>query len=192
MFNVLLDMVVTYYTAMKIMDGLDFRTYDGKRLSDIEAFTDQFETYAMQRSLAENAYRYAFPSTFLVPFILEPIVTILVPYQIGILIIRTHREARGTCAEAYIAAFDFDLGRYADILLNVFLGILIFYFPGGYTWSLFYGMFVSHIVIYAFDHWRVLQVIPRVKIVNRQVDWWAQATMAACCALIMSCLVFKA
>jgi hypothetical protein len=192
MFNVLLDMGVTYYTALKIMVGLDFRTYDGTRLEDIEAFTDQFETYAMQRSLGGNTYAYAFPSTFLIPFLIEPIVTVLVPYQLGKLIIRTHREVQGNCAEAYIAAFDFDLGRYADILLNVFLGILIFYFPGGYTWTLFYGMFISHIVIYLFDHWRVLDVIPNIKITSYQVDWWAQAMLGACCALILSSLVFKA
>jgi len=191
MINVLLDMVVTYYTALKIMVGLDFRTYDGTRIAEIDSFTEQFETYAMQRSLAENTYRYAFPSTMLIPFLIEPVVTILVPYQIGKLIIRTHREVSGTCTEAYIAAFDFDMGRYADILLNVFLALLIFYFPGGYTWSLFYGMFISHIVIYIFDHWRVLNVIPSVKIVSRQVDWWAQVTLVGCCALIMSCLVFK-
>jgi hypothetical protein len=192
MFNVLLDMAVTYQTAMKVMVGLDFRTYDGTRLAHIEAFTDQFETYAMQRSLAENTYAYAFPSTFLIPFLIEPIVTVLVPYQIGRLIIRTHREVQGNCAEDFLAAFDFDLGRYADILLNVFLGILIFYFPGGYTWSLFYGMFISHIVIYLFDHWRVLDVIPNIKITSYQVDWWAQAMLAGCCAMIMSTLVFKA
>jgi len=192
MFNVLLDMGVTYYTALKIMVGLDFRTYDGTRLEDIDAFTDQFETYAMQRSLGGNTYAYAFPSTFLIPFLIEPIVTVLVPYQIGKLIIRTHKEVQGDGAEAYIAAFDFDLGRYADILLNVFLGILIFFFPGGYTWSLFYGMFISHIVIYLFDHWRVLDVIPSVKITSYQVDWWAQAMLAGCCALILSSLVFKA
>jgi hypothetical protein len=189
--NVLLDMVVTYKTALKIMVGLDFRTYHGERIAEISSFTEQFETYAMQRSLAENTYAYAFPSTFLIPFLLEPIITVLVPYQLGKLIIRTHREIYGTCSEAYIAAFDFDMGRYADILLNVFLGILIFYFPGGYTWSLFYGMFISHIVIYAFDHWRVLNVIPSVKIVSKEVDWWAQVALAACCALILSCLVFK-
>lgn len=191
-FNVLLDMVVTYYTAMNIMTGLDFRTYDGTRLADIDTFTVQFETYAMQRSLAENAYRYAFPSTFLVPFLIEPFITVLIPFQVGKLIIRTHKEVQGACAEAYIAAFDFDLGRYADIILNVFLGILIFYFPGGYTWSLFYGMFISHIVIYLFDHWRVLQAIPTIKIVSRSVDWWAQIALGACCAVILSCLVFKA
>merc|ERR1719230_1177393 len=112
--NVLLDMVVTYFTARKIMIGLDFRTYDGRLLSDIDSFTEQFETYAMQRSLAENTYAYAFPSTFLIPFLIEPNITVLVPYQLGRLIIRTHREVQDSCAEAYIAAFDFDLGRYAD------------------------------------------------------------------------------
>merc|ERR1719395_17897 len=160
MINVFLDMVVTYYTALKVMVGLDFRTDHGERLAEIDVFTEQFETYAMQRSLGENTYQYAWPSTFFLCFVLEPFVTIFFPYQIGKLVIRTHREIRGTCAEAYLMAFEFDLGRYADILLNVFLGILIFYFPGGYTWSLFFGMFISHIVIYLFDHWRVLSVIP--------------------------------
>jgi hypothetical protein len=192
MFNVFLDMVVTWFTAWKIMTGLDFRTYHGTRLEDVESFTEQFETYAMQRSLAQNTFAYAFPSTFLVPFLLEPIVTVLVPYQIGRLFIRTHPEIRGASAEAYIAAFDFDLGRYADIILNVFLGILIFFFPGGYTWSLFYGMFISHIVIYIFDHWRVLNVIPSIKIVSNTVDWWAQLMLIPCVSMIVGCLVFKA
>jgi hypothetical protein len=189
--NVLLDMVVTYFTARKVMIGLDFRTYDGRLLADIQSFTEQFETYAMQRTLAENTYAYAFPSTFLIPFLLEPFVTIIVPLHVGRLIVRTHKEIRGTSAENYLMAFEFDLGRYADILLNVFLGILIFYFPGGYTWSLFYGMFVSHIVIYVFDHWRVLNVIPNVKVVSNEVDWWAQLMFIPCCSIILSCLVFK-
>jgi hypothetical protein len=192
MINVFLDMVVTYFVAYKVMVGLDFRTYHGKRLADIDTFTEQFETYAMQRSLGENTYRYAWPSTFFLCFVLEPIVTILVPYQIGKLIIRTHKEIRGTTAEAYLMAFEFDLGRYADILLNVFLGVLIFYFPGGYIWTLFFAMAFSHTFIYCFDHWRVINVIPYVKIVSMEVDWWAQVMMAGCCAVILGCLVFKA
>jgi len=192
MINVFLDMVVTYYTALKVMVGLDFRTYHGTRLADIDVFTEQFETYAMQRSLGANTYSYAWPSTFFLCFVLEPFVTIMIPYQLGKVIIRTHREIRGTCAEAYLMAFEFDLGRYADILLNVFLGILIFYFPGGYIWSLFFAMCFSHCFIYCFDHWRVLNVIPFIKIVSVQVDWWAQVMMCGCCAVILSCLVFKA
>jgi hypothetical protein len=192
MVNVVLDMVVTYWVAMKVMIGLDFRTYHGTRLADIKTYTEQFETYAMQRSLGENVYRYSWPSTFLVPFLLEPIITIYIPYQLGKLIVRTHKEVTKPDSEAFFAAFDLDLGRYADILLNVFLGILMFWFPGGYTWTLFYGMAFSHCVIYAFDHWRVLQVIPNVRIVTDSVDWWAQVVLAGCCAMILSALVFKA
>jgi len=192
MINVFLDMGVTYYTALKIMVGLDFRTYHGTRLAEIDTFTEQFETYAMQRSLGENTYAYAWPSTFFLCFVLEPFVTIWVPYYIGRALVRAHPEIRGTCAEAYLAAFEFDMGRYADILLNVFLGILIFWFPGGYIWSLFLFMSFSHTFIYCFDHWRVLKVIPYVKVVICEVDWWAQAVMCGWCAMIMMCLVFKA
>merc|ERR1719272_2447040 len=91
-----------------------------------------------------------------------------------------------------MAAFEFDLGRYADILLNVFLGILIFYFPGGYIHTLFFAMAFSHSFIHCFDHWRVLKVIPSIKIVSTNVDWWAQVMMCGCCGVILSCLVFKA
>jgi len=52
-------------------------------------------------------------------------------------------------------------------------------------------MTFSHCFIYCFDHWRVLKVIPYIKIVSMEVDWWAQVTMAFCCATIMGCLVFK-
>jgi len=191
MINVFLDMVVTYYTAMKIMVGLDFRTYHGTRLADIDAFTEQFETYAMQRSLGENTYGYAWPSTFFLCFVLEPFVTIFIPLYIGKVVVRSHSEITGTCAEAYLMAFEFDMGRYADILLNVFLGILIFWFPGGYIWTLFFAMSFSHAFIYCFDHWRVLTVIPYVKIVICEVDWWAQGVMCGLCAMIMMCLVMK-
>merc|ERR1719345_590533 len=109
MINVFLDMFVTYLTAYKIMVGQDFRTYHGERLADIKPFTEQFETYAMQRSLGGNVYAYAWPSTFFLCFVLEPFVTIMIPYQIGKVVIRTHKEIRGVTAEAYLMAFEFDL-----------------------------------------------------------------------------------
>jgi len=192
MINVFLDMVVTFWVAKKVMIGLDFRTYDGTRLAEIDTFTEQFETYAMQRSLGGNVYSYCWPSTFFVCFVLEPFVTIIIPYQLGKLIVRTHAEIQGRHAEAYLLAFEFDLGRYADILLNVFLGILIFFFPGGYIWTLFFAMAFSHLYIYLFDHWKICSVIPFVKITSPLVDWWAQVVMAGCCGMILGCLVFKA
>lgn len=189
--NVLLDMASTYYVQYKSMVGLDFRDYFGKKIEDYDTFTETFETYAMQRSLAENVKLYAFPSTFLIPFLIEPFVTIYVPLKLGHLIVRTHREIQGRLAESYYELCVFDLGRYADILLNVFLGILVFWFPGGYIRILFYGMAGSHLWIYCFDHYKVLHCIPLTKIVNKGVDDWAQVMMAGLCGMILSALVFK-
>jgi len=191
LFNVLLDFCTTYYTAYLVMVGLGFRTYFGEKLSDIDSFTKQFETYAMQRSLAENTFAYAFPSTFLIPFIIEPFVTIGLPLAIGRLIVRTHPEIQGRAAEEWIASIPLDMGRYADLILDVILGILIFFFPGGYTATLFAGMAGSHAYIYAFDHWKILRNIPSCSIASMDIDWWCQALLIPCIGLMASCLVFK-
>lgn len=56
----------------------------------------------MQRSLAENTYAYAFPSTYLIPFLIEPFPTILAPLWIGRLIVRSHPEVQGLDAEEWL------------------------------------------------------------------------------------------
>jgi len=192
MFNVFLDMVTTYYMAWEIMKGLGFRTYQGEKLGDVDNPQERFESYAMQRILAENTYAYSFPSTFLIPFLLEPFITIYFPLKAGELLVSKHPKLVGWQAEGWLVAAPMEMGRYADILLNVVLGILIFYFPGGYTHSLFYAMVFSHMIIYAFDHWRVLNTIPTCVFAMMDVDWWSQAMMAPCVSTILSCLVFKA
>mmetsp|Transcript_73374 Transcript_73374/g.202517 ORF Transcript_73374/g.202517 Transcript_73374/m.202517 type:complete len:970 (-) Transcript_73374:70-2979(-) len=192
LYNVLVDMVTTYFMAEKIMMELGFRTYYGQKLTEVPTFTERFETYAMQRSLAENTYAYAFPSTYLIPFLLEPIATILLPLLLGVWIVRSHPEIQGRDAEGLVASIPMDMGRYADILLNMVLGILIFYFPGGYTHTLFLAMAGSHAFIYFFDHCRVLRTVPSIMIATMEVDWWCQALLAPVCGLILSCLVFKA
>mmetsp|Transcript_14901 Transcript_14901/g.42783 ORF Transcript_14901/g.42783 Transcript_14901/m.42783 type:complete len:981 (+) Transcript_14901:87-3029(+) len=191
LYNVLVDMVTTYFMSEQIMMELGFRTYYGTKLKEVGTFSERFETYAMQRTLAENSFGYAFPSTFLVPFLLEPIFTIFVPLKLGIWIVRSHPEIQGRDAENLVASIPMDMGRYADILLNVLLGILIFYFPGGYTHWLFLGMAVSHSYVYFFDHCRVLRTVPSLMIATMDVDWWSQFMLAPCCGLIASCTFFK-
>lgn len=191
-FNILLDMATTYYMALMIMTGLDFRTHDGRRIDEINSYAKTFETYAMQRSLAENLYDYAFPSTYLIPFLLEPIVTVWLPLRLGELIVRTHPEMVGRAAEGWLVSAPMEMGRYADILLDVLLAVLILYFPGGYTHILFLALAGSHLFIYAFDHWRVLNVIPACVFAGKNIDWWSQFMLAPCVGLVLSCLVFKA
>jgi len=192
MFNVLLDMATTYYLSEYILDGLGFRTYHGVRFNDVPTFTERFETYAMQRMLAENTKAYSFPATFLIPFLIEPFVTVIVPYYLGKKIVGSHPEWVGRDSELIMASFEFDMGRYGDLLLDMVLGILIFFFPGGYTLILFFGMAGSHSYIYAFDHSRVLRTIPKCVYASMDVDWWGCWMMAPITAMIPLCLVMKA
>jgi hypothetical protein len=190
--QVILDIVITWFIAWEINTGMNFRTADGEKIEKINHFAEQFESYAMQRRLAENAFDYAFPSTFLIPFVIEPFVTIILPLRIGILIVRSHLEVAGQSAEEWLQAAPFDMSRYADLILNVILAIIIFYFPGGYTLRLFLLLAASHIFIYCLDHTRVLRVVPACKFATMHVDLTAQFLLIPCCGLIMSCLVFKA
>jgi hypothetical protein len=193
MFNVCLDMGTTFFMAALMLDGLGFRSIKGEKLGwDRQmGFTQLFETYAMQRVLAKNLRAYCFPATFLIPFLLEPFITCIFPYQGGVCIVQSHPEWVGRDAERWMQAWEFDMGRYGDLLLDMLLAILIFYFPGGYTLLLFFGMAGSHAYIYFFDHWRVLRVIPKVTYASDQVDWWANWMMAPITATIMSALIFK-
>jgi hypothetical protein len=193
MFNVCLDMGTTFFMAALMLDGLGFRSIKGEKLGwEREmGFTELFETYAMQRVLAKNLRAYCFPATFLIPFLLEPFITCIFPYQGGVAIVQSHPEWVGRDSERWMQAWEFDMGRYGDLLLDMLLAILIFYFPGGYTLLLFFGMAGSHAYIYLFDHWRVLRVIPKVTYCSIAVDWWACWMMGPITATIMSALIFK-
>jgi len=191
-FNVLLDLVLTYLITYEIAKGLDFRTYFGVSLEHVEGFSDRFEAYAMQRVLGENAYTYAFPATFLVPFLLEPIITIWAPYKLGQIVLRCHPEIQGHEAEGFLMCSPMEMGHYADIVVNIILGVVILFFPGGYTHKLFFGMVISHVWIYIVDHVKVLRCVVDCHFSSMEVDWWSQVLLVPCCGLILSCVVFKA
>lgn len=189
--NVLLDLATTYYMAYEIIINLHFRSVDGRNIQEIPYFMEKFHTYAMQRFLGQNMYEYAWPATFLVPFVLEPIGTIYLLMRICLLIIRSHPELKPFVAFSWLVPLELDLGRYADILVNVALAVLMFFFPGGYTHKIFFWLAVSSIWIYVYDHWRILRAVPATDYTTYLVEWCAQATFAPICGLILACLVLK-
>jgi hypothetical protein len=84
-----------------------------------------------------------------------------------------------------------NLGRYSDHLLNMSLAVMVLYLPGGYVMPMFMAMALSHIYIYAFDHWRVLRASPDFCFSRNVVDKFGSSWMALPCALTASCAVFK-
>jgi len=189
--NVGFDMWTTYFMATQIMIGLDFRTEDGRLLSKVDDFLGRFESYALQRSMGQQLYEYAFPSTFIVPFLAEPVAVIFLFLRVFMLLIRSHPELQKWQCRGWLASVPFDLGRYADILVNVFLAVLVFFFPGGYTHWIFGLLAACHVYIYALDHYRVLRVVPRVIFHSGLVDQCAQAMLAPACAVLLVCIIFK-
>lgn len=192
MFNVLLDLVVTFLVAHRRLKGLDIRTYHGSTMDEVPTTTALTMTYGMQRELANNMKAYSFPGTFLLPFLIEPIVAVYVPWQLMVRLVRCHKDINLSTAEAYLASIPFDLSRYADIQLNVILATMILMFPGGYNLIIFFGLAVSHCWIYAYDHMRVLRFSPYFHYCDMSTEWWAQWMFCLPAGICLSTLLFKA
>jgi hypothetical protein len=191
MFNVLLDLVVTCFMAYWQLSGLGARMYGGQPITEAPTLISLLTTYGMQRELGENTVAYAWPATFLIPFLIEPLAAVFMPYMLMILLVRSHSDIHTAASEAYLASIPFDLSRYADIHLNVILAVLILFFPGGHNLTIFFGLAVAHVWIYVYDHVRVLRFCPGFTYASKDVDWWAQWMLAFPCALLLSIFTWK-
>merc|ERR1719277_1530129 len=129
---------------------------------------------------------YSFPSTFLVPFVIEPIVTVYLPYKLMMLVVRSYPSIKIYDAEKFLTPLPMDLSRYADVMLNVMLAVLVFYFPGGFAHRMFWALAGSHLVIYVLDQYKVLRCIPNCYFASFDVDLAAQWMLCIPCATIAS------
>merc|ERR1719287_43646 len=105
--QVSLDAVIGYFVGTNLMAANGIRTYDGTLIEDlhpIDDFTKVFESYAMQKHIGVTILSFGFPCAFLVPFLIEPIVSIFLPYKIMSLLIGSHPELKGNSAEGYLQA----------------------------------------------------------------------------------------
>lgn len=189
--NAGLDLWTTYFMATQIMVGMDFRTEDGILLADVDSFVQKFESYALQRSMGQQLIEYAWPCTFIVPFLAEPCAVIFLFSRIFMLLVGSHPELKVWECRNWLAALDLELGRYADCLVNVYLATMVFLFPGGYTQWIFFYLAVSHIYIYVYDHYRVLRVVPRATFSSMNIDFCAQALLAPACGILLVAIIFK-
>jgi hypothetical protein len=190
--NLLLDLVVTLWLAYKMMIGIGVHTADDRLLESLSSFHDVFESYPMQKVFGEMLYEYAFPSCFFYPFIVEGVMTILAPYYVFKMMVLSHDEVQERDAEQFMQYFlPMNLGRYADIILNMIIASIVFFTPGGFTLPMFIAYFFCHCGIYLFDHWRILRVTPRFYYASDSVDWFGQIQLIIPTAILASCCVFR-
>lgn len=189
--NLFFDLAITFHTTYVTMVAMQVHTYDGRNLEELSLF-ELFVSYPMQRALGHQLFNYAFPSCFLVPYILEPIFAIYLPLHIAKLVVRSNSDFRGYSAEQALEFFcPMDLSRYADILLNVCIAVTILLFPGGYVLQTFGILCASHIYMYVYDHYRVLREIPGLNLGTDTVDRCVSGLMAFPCCILLSWLIFK-
>jgi len=174
------------------MIALGVRTDDGTEIRLLDGWNEIFEAYAMQRDVGSRLAAYAWPSTFLCPFMLEGPLTNMLPYILQRNLVRSKRGIVGQCAEKTMMHFaPMDLSRYGDILLNVMLAVLMFFLPPGFLYQIIMGMLLSHIYIYLYDHWRVLRLVPAFTFTNNHMHRAAECLLAVPMGLLLVAGVFK-
>jgi len=190
-FNVIVDLVVAYQMAYISMIRSGVRTHDGKLLYQVETGKEVFESYIMQKDLGGKLFSYFFPATCLLPFLFEPVMLYFLPLRAMTALVRRHPEISRIQAEDLFRASPMDLGRYADILVNVFLAVLVFLFPGGYTVLTFGALVLSHAYIYCYDHWRVLRAVPSFCVSSFILSNWSSGLLSVPCGILLATCVFK-
>jgi hypothetical protein len=186
------DLAVTCFLSYKTMVGMNAHTHSGKLLVDLPTVRAVLESYPMQKALGRDLFLFAFPSCFLVPFVLEPVLTIFMPFHISRLLVGTNSKFRGRAAEKCLKFFiGMELARYADIILNMMLATFVFFFPTGYTLKMFGALLGCHIYIILLDHYRVLRCVEGFNFSTQSMDFCANIMMSVPCGLLLACTVFK-
>merc|ERR1711871_954842 len=142
--------------------------------------------------MGNRVFAYAFPSTFLIPFVMEPLFSIVLPYHIMGLLLRSHAGVRGTEAEKSMAFFTpMDMGRYGDLCLNVTITSFILMFPSGRMLPIFVALVVCHSYVYFYDKYRVLRAVPAFEFSSSSIEWCAQRLLMVPTGFILVAAIYK-
>lgn len=189
--NMIADLTITSVLSYKQMTGMNVHNFDGRDLWELK-YQELFESYPIQKALGKQVYAYAWPGCFLVPFLLEPVFMVFLPHVVSKSLVGSRRGVTGRRAEELLKFFAlYDLARYADILLNCMLAVIVFFFPPGYLLPMFVGLVVSQVFIFFYDKYRVLRCVPSFCFAGNLIDQIAQGIMALPCAALLGCCVFK-
>lgn len=190
--NVICDIFVTYYVSYSMMKAAGASNKDGVLVSNLQSHAAVFESYPMQRTMGYQMFLYCFPGTFFLPFVGEGIGAITLPWHLQQLILVSRADLIGRWAERTMTIFlPMDMGRYADIAINIILAAIMFYFPMGFFLPTLLALVFSHIYIYAYDHYRTLRCTEGFNLGSYKIERTAQALMALPCGVMLSALIYK-
>lgn len=189
--NLILDIALQSYLSYLQMVGVGARVADGRKLEEITKFQEIFESYPIQKSVGKLLFKYCWPCTFLVPFAVEPFVAQLLPLHIGQLLIAGNKRIKGELAERALELSEMEQGRYADCIFNLVLVCCIPFIAPAYMGLTLSTFLVSHMFIYAYDHWKTLRYARKFYFSSPEVHWLGQKLFCLPVAILAAALVFK-
>merc|ERR1712137_905669 len=189
--NILVDIVIVAITSYLSMLARGVADGDGTKLADLTDVYAIFNFYPMQITLSNTLYSYSFPSTFLVPFVMEAFMVGLVFHSIMFQIVGRHKVPRSE-AENCLNPFPMDLSRYADLVVNVILVTLSLVLSTGLILQTLIGFMIGSAFIYFYDHWRVLRNVQSFYFSSGSMDKVAMKVMIIPCALLLVSSLFQA
>jgi len=188
--NMIVDVCIVVCTTYLSMIAQRVRTDDGILLADLPDTETLFDSYSMQKSFGSTLYQYNFPSCFLIPFLLEPIFTIVVPYHLGTKLVGSKAVTRKE-AELALAPLPMDLARYGDLIINLILATLALFLTSGYILWTFLGLLGGNLFIYAYAHYRILRHVQDFYYSSGNMDYVAQKLVSLPCALLAACVAYQ-
>jgi hypothetical protein len=146
---------------------------------------------SFQYSLFLQLVGYLYPMTLLVPYLAEPIPMNIIPYFLGKWMVRSAARISRFNAEQALVCPEFDLLRYGDIIINVSTVIGCLFLATSSLWWIFMWLFVSNLVIYGWDHIRLLRFCEETVFANDLMETCSQYISALPCALLAAAFTFK-
>lgn len=190
--NVMLDLTITSVVSNRVIQGdNDHADIVASMYRELQTPQDFFDFYPLQKVLGQSLAAYCFPSCFLMPFVAEPVFAVMLPRHLAALLVRSEPTVRGLLAEKCLSIFTpMDLGRYADVLLNVTLTVLSFLFPCGLYIRTLLLFILCHTYIYSYDRYRVLRAVPSFHYSTELVDKCVNHIMIIPCGILASSLAW--
>ncbi|CAE7700890.1 unnamed protein product [Symbiodinium sp. CCMP2456] len=184
--NMFIDMWILWYTTTTATENLGLEvTWRSFLLNQEERVS-----FPLRAKLGERLYAYNFPSCFLLPFLPGSLFTVILPYHVYSKLVGSQPiSQRG--ADACLLPITFDMARYADVVLNMTQATVSLFFSPGYVWPTFIFLFLSHLFVYAWDHYRVLRHVRQFRFSSYRTEKVAQRLLAVPGASLAACVMFQ-
>eukprot|EP00928_Gymnodinium_smaydae_P026873 TRINITY_DN20966_c0_g1_i1.p1 TRINITY_DN20966_c0_g1~~TRINITY_DN20966_c0_g1_i1.p1 ORF type:complete len:487 (-),score=66.12 TRINITY_DN20966_c0_g1_i1:60-1520(-) len=192
--------VITYYFSVVVQVTLDMNVLavmvanmlKAAQSNTLSNTRNALATHTVLDTFGYQFLLYCMPSTFFAPFVGEGVGAIYLPWVIMKLVVRSRPELIGRKAEKAMQMFlPMDLGRYSDIAINLALMSIMFGFPHRYIFPVLVAYIMSHVYIYAYDHYRILRNTQGFIFSKYSAERATQYLMTIPCGIMLAILVYK-